>query len=33
MNVLVIGTGAVGGFYGGLLAKQGAEVSVVARSD
>ncbi|NJD06873.1 MAG: 2-dehydropantoate 2-reductase, partial [Methylococcaceae bacterium] len=33
MNVLVIGTGAVGGFYGSLLAKQGAEVSVLARSD
>lgn len=33
MKVLVIGTGAIGGFYGGLLAKQGAEVSVVARSD
>ncbi len=33
MNILVIGTGAVGGFYGALLAKQGAEVSVVARSD
>ncbi|HYE37453.1 2-dehydropantoate 2-reductase [Methylocaldum sp.] len=33
MKVLVIGTGAVGSFYGSLLAKQGAEVSVVARSD
>jgi 2-dehydropantoate 2-reductase len=33
MKVLVIGTGAVGGFYGALLAKAGAEVSVVARSD
>jgi 2-dehydropantoate 2-reductase len=33
MKVLVIGTGAVGGFYGSLLAKAGAEVSVVARSD
>jgi 2-dehydropantoate 2-reductase len=33
VKILVIGTGAVGGFYGGLLAKQGAEVSVVARSD
>ena len=33
MNVLVIGTGAVGSFYGAQLARQGAEVSVVARSD
>ncbi|CAL1240017.1 ketopantoate reductase family protein [Candidatus Methylocalor cossyra] len=33
MKVLVIGTGAVGGFYGALLAKQGVEVSVLARSD
>jgi 2-dehydropantoate 2-reductase len=33
MKVLVIGTGAVGSFYGSLLAKAGAEVSVVARSD
>ncbi len=33
MRVLVIGTGAVGSFYGSLLAKQGVEVSVVARSD
>jgi 2-dehydropantoate 2-reductase len=33
MKVLVIGTGAVGSFYGALLAKQGVEVSVVARSD
>lgn len=33
MKVLVIGTGAVGGFYGSLLAKTGAQVSVVARSD
>ena len=33
MKVLVIGTGAVGGFYGALLAKQGIHVSVVARSD
>jgi 2-dehydropantoate 2-reductase len=33
MNVLVIGTGAVGSFYGSLLARQGVEVSVVARSD
>lgn len=33
MNVLVIGTGAVGSFYGAQLAHQGADVSVVARSD
>ncbi|MBS1211809.1 MAG: 2-dehydropantoate 2-reductase, partial [Proteobacteria bacterium] len=33
MKVLVIGTGAVGSFYGSLLAKQGMEVSVLARSD
>ena len=33
MNVLVIGTGAVGSFYGAQLAKSGARVSVVARSD
>ncbi|WP_045224176.1 ketopantoate reductase family protein [Methyloterricola oryzae] len=33
MKVLVIGTGAIGSFYGSLLAKQGAEVSVLARSD
>lgn len=33
MKALVIGTGAVGSFYGALLARQGVEVSVVARSD
>jgi len=33
MNVLVIGSGAIGSFYGSLLARQGAEVSVLARSD
>jgi 2-dehydropantoate 2-reductase len=33
MKVLVIGTGAVGSFYGSLLARQGVEVSVLARSD
>lgn len=31
--ILVIGTGAIGGFYGGKLAQAGARVSVVARSD
>ena len=33
MNVLVIGTGAIGGFYGSLLAKAGMRVSVQARAD
>lgn len=33
MKVLVIGTGAIGSFYGSLLAKAGASVSVLARSD
>jgi len=32
-TVLIIGAGAIGGFYGSLLAKAGAEVSVVCRSD
>jgi len=32
-KVLVVGAGAIGGFYGALLAKAGAEVSVVCRSD
>ena len=32
-RVLIIGTGAIGGFYGALLAKAGADVSVVCRSD
>lgn len=32
-RVLVIGAGAIGAFYGALLAKAGAEVSVVCRSD
>ncbi len=32
-TVLVIGAGAVGAFYGSLLAQVGAEVSVVCRSD
>ncbi len=32
-KVLIVGTGAIGGFYGALLASQGAEVSVVCRSD
>jgi 2-dehydropantoate 2-reductase len=33
LKVLVVGTGAVGGFYGAHLAKAGARVSVVCRSD
>ncbi|WP_432741934.1 2-dehydropantoate 2-reductase [Methylobacter sp. G7] len=33
IKVLVIGAGAIGAFYGALLAKVGAEVSVVCRSD
>jgi len=32
-RVLIIGAGAIGIFYGALLAKAGAEVSVVCRSD
>jgi 2-dehydropantoate 2-reductase len=33
MHVLVIGTGAIGSFYGSLLARAGARVSVLTRSD
>ncbi len=33
MRVLIVGAGAVGGFYGALLAKSGAEVELVCRSD
>ncbi|MBL6987810.1 MAG: 2-dehydropantoate 2-reductase [Methylobacter sp.] len=33
IKVLVIGAGAIGAFYGSLLTKAGAEVSVVCRSD
>ncbi|MCU0588738.1 MAG: 2-dehydropantoate 2-reductase [Syntrophobacteraceae bacterium] len=32
-SILVVGTGAIGGFYGARLAQAGARVSVVARSD
>ena len=32
-KILIVGAGAIGGFYGALLAKAGAEVSVVCRSD
>ncbi len=31
MKIAVLGTGGVGGYYGGLLAKQGHEVSFIAR--
>lgn len=33
IRVLVVGAGAIGAFYGGMLARTGAEVSVVCRSD
>jgi 2-dehydropantoate 2-reductase len=33
MNILIVGAGAIGAFYGSALAKQGARVSVVCRSD
>jgi len=32
-RVLVVGAGAIGAFYGGVLARAGCEVSVVARAD
>lgn len=32
-KILVVGTGAIGGFYGSLLAKAGAKVATVCRSD
>jgi 2-dehydropantoate 2-reductase len=32
-KVLIVGAGAIGGFYGALLDKAGADVSVVCRSD
>lgn len=32
-KILIIGAGAIGSFYGALLAKAGADVSVVCRSD
>ena len=32
-RILVVGAGAIGAFYGGVLARSGCEVSVVARSD
>ncbi len=33
VEILVVGTGAVGGFYGGKLVQAGAHVSTVCRSD
>lgn len=33
MDILILGAGAVGAFYGSALARQGAQVSVVCRSD
>ncbi|HVB48981.1 MAG TPA: 2-dehydropantoate 2-reductase N-terminal domain-containing protein, partial [Burkholderiales bacterium] len=33
VRVLVLGAGAIGAFYGGVLARAGCEVSVLARSD
>lgn len=33
MNILVVGAGAIGSFYGGKLAQIGTAVSVVSRSD
>ncbi|MBF0323238.1 MAG: 2-dehydropantoate 2-reductase [Magnetococcales bacterium] len=32
-RILVVGTGAIGGFYGGRLAQAGLEVAAVCRSD
>lgn len=32
-KILIVGAGAIGGFYGALLAKAGADVAVVCRSD
>jgi len=32
-KILIVGAGAIGGFYGGLLARAGADVAVVCRSD
>ncbi len=33
MNVLVMGSGAVGSYYGAILAKSGHAVNFVARGD
>ena len=31
MKILIMGTGGVGGYYGGLLAQHGQEVTFIAR--
>jgi 2-dehydropantoate 2-reductase len=31
MRILIVGAGALGGFYGGLLARSGADVTILAR--
>lgn len=31
MKILVMGTGSVGGYYGGLLAERGNNVTFIAR--
>ena len=33
MKILVMGSGAVGGYYGGLLARSGQDVTFVARGE
>lgn len=33
MKIVIVGTGGVGGYYGGLLAKQGHEVTFLARGE
>jgi 2-dehydropantoate 2-reductase len=33
LNILIVGTGAIGGFYGGKLAQGGARVAALCRSD
>ena len=33
MKILIMGTGGVGGYYGGLLAQKGNDVTFVARGE
>ncbi|MGH8674067.1 MAG: 2-dehydropantoate 2-reductase N-terminal domain-containing protein [Burkholderiales bacterium] len=33
IRIVIVGAGAIGAFYGSVLARAGCEVSVVARSD
>lgn len=33
MKILIMGTGGVGGYYGGLLAQQGNDVTSIARGE